>query len=63
MCHYWFELLGARISRHLELMQNALGLQGISCGVANPRVSNVNLPLPRSELVLESKVELIIEAN
>lgn len=63
MYHHWFEPLGARISRHLELMQNALVLQGLSCGVANPRVSNVNPPLLNSELVLESEVELAVEAN
>lgn len=63
MYHHWFEPLGARISRHLELMQNALVLQGLSYGVANPRVSNVNLPLLKSELVLESEVELAVEAN
>lgn len=62
MCHYWFELLGARIFRHLELMQNALGLQGIRGGIANSGVSRVNHPLPKSELVLE-KVQLAIEAN
>lgn len=44
-------------------MQNTLGLQAISFSVANPRGSDVNLPLPKSELVLESKVGLAIEAN
>lgn len=63
MCHYQFEPLGARISRHLEVMQNTLGLQGISYRVANPRGPDVNLPLQKSELVLESEVELAIEAN
>lgn len=61
MPHYQSEPLGARIPQHLEVMQNALGLQGISYTVANPRGSDVNLPLPKSELVL--KVELAIEAN
>lgn len=48
-------------------MQNTLGLQGISYRVVNPRGLDVNLPPPqkkkKSELVLESKVELAIEAN
>lgn len=53
MCHYRFEPLGARISRHLEVMQNTLGLQGISYRVASPKGLDVNLlptntPLPKN---------------
>lgn len=44
-------------------MQNILGLQGISYWVAILRRSDVNLVLPKPELVLESKLELAIEAN
>lgn len=49
-------------------MQNTLGLQGISYRVANPKGLDVNLlpnntPPKKSELVLESKVELAIKAN
>lgn len=63
MCHYQFEPLGTRISQHFEVMQNVLGLQGISYRVDIARGSDVNLPLPKPELALESKVELAIEAN
>lgn len=44
MCHYQLEPLGARISQRLEVMQNPLGLQGISYRAANPRGLDVNLP-------------------
>ena len=44
-------------------MQNILGLQGISYWVAIPRGLDVNLALPKPELVLESKLERAIEAN